>query len=79
MRIAQVMPKIDLIVTTDLLTARQANISSVTSLRSLELGNEKTGKEDVWDKHRKPVSANTMHDFKLLLWLRTSEQNSQHL
>ena len=60
MRTAQVMPKIDLIVTTDLLTARQANISSVPSLRSLELGNEKTGKEDVWDKHRKPVSANTM-------------------
>ena len=60
MRTAQVMSKIDLIVATDLLTARQANISSVTSLRSLELGNEKTRKEDVWDKHRKPVSANTM-------------------
>ena len=53
------------------LTARQANILSITSLRSLELENEKTGKEeegfhrnsknqDVRDKHRKPVSANTM-------------------
>ena len=46
MRIAQVMPKIDLIVTADLPTARQTNILSVTSLRSLELENEKTGKED---------------------------------
>ena len=46
MRIAQVMPKIDLIVTADLPTARQANILSVTSLQSLELENEKTGKEE---------------------------------
>ena len=46
MRIVQVMPKIDLIVTADLPTARQANILSVTSLRSLELENEKTGKEE---------------------------------
>ena len=46
MRTAQVMPKIDLIVTTNLPTARQANILSITSLRSLELENEKTGKEE---------------------------------
>ena len=46
MRIAQVMPKIDLIVTADLPTERQTNILSVTSLRSLELENEKTGKEE---------------------------------
>ena len=48
MRIAQVLPKIDLIVTADLPTARQTNILSVTSLRSLELENEKTGKEVFW-------------------------------
>ena len=46
MRIAQVMPKIDLIVTTNLPTARQANILSVMSLWSLELENEKTEKEE---------------------------------
>ena len=46
MRIVQVMPKIDLIVPTDLPTPGQANILSVTSLQSLELENEKTGKEE---------------------------------
>ena len=53
MRIAQVMPKIDLIVTTDIPTARQANLLSVTSLRSLELENEKKGKEEE-GFHRNP-------------------------